>query len=417
MKAARSVLKPAALAGPQAPLAMTLSAFASVNEHPLPGRYHSLHEQAILTDLGLALRQAAPNWSPVWAGLSSDGAYMAYIAHNEQATNEYAVVIRGTDFDILSNDWDDFYVWETAAFPTGGRIAQGISDAHNQLITAAGSSGRTLGAELAARVVSGGRGSTIFVTGHSLGGALATTVALYLQAALPQAVFQVYTFASPTAGLTDFAGIYDQTFPGNGTDANSSWRVYNLWDAVPQAWQSDTLSALPSWYPAPGPAPSDSEWATLEGLQWLPAGQPYQQPSVNVCQLNDPSWQAAYKNPQADFADEIAFQHNCNTYLTLLNAANVAVLSSVSPNALCRGMEVPLTMSGLGFSDKTTVAFSNEGISVHSTALENPSVLKVTVSVTAGAQDGPCDLILTSENGDRIPGGTSSFFVTEYQCS
>ena len=42
--------------------------------------------------------------------------------------------------------------------------------------------------------------TTIYVTGHSLGGCATTTVALYLQAALTNHVFQVYTFAGPTAG-------------------------------------------------------------------------------------------------------------------------------------------------------------------------------------------------------------------------
>jgi Lipase (class 3)/Quinohemoprotein amine dehydrogenase, alpha subunit domain III len=413
MKTTRSVLEPTTVAGPQAPLMMTLSAFASIDEHPLPPRLHSIHEQAILSDLGLALRQAAPNWSPVWVGLSSDhDANMAYIAHNELVTNQYAVAIRGTDFDILANTWDDAYVWETVAFPAGGTIAQGTADAHNMLVAAVGSSGRTLVQELASRVGPDGQSSTIFVTGHSLGGALATTVALYLQAALPKAVFQVYTFAAPTAGLTDFASTYDRVFSGNGIGGNSSWRIYNAWDAIPQAWQAGTLSTLPSWYPAPGPTPSDSDWLALEALQFLPAGQPYQQPTVNVCQLNDPDWQAADKNAQAGFGGEVAFQHDCNTYLTLLKAGNVAVLDNVSPNALSRGAGATLTLTGLGFSDQTTVSFSNGGIAVQPPVLNGPSTLKVTVSVAADAPQGPCDVIVTSGNGIRIPGGTTSFFVT-----
>jgi len=395
---------------------MTLSAFASIDEKPLPAGVDQRHEQAILTDLGLALGQAAAGWTPVWAGVSAErSANMAYIAKNEEITNQYAVVTRGTDFAMPIDILEDFGVQKTAQFPAGGRvvqIAEGTSEAHDLLIEAVGNDGYTLLEELASRVGTDGDGSTIFVTGHSLGGALATTVALYLQTALPDACFQVYTFAAPTAGLTDFAGLYDQTFPGNGPGANSSWRVCNIWDVVPQAWQASTLGDILSWYPPPGPSQSSQVNLILRHVIGLPGDLPYQQPSTNVAQLNNPCWPDAVRDPQPDFLTETGFQHDCNTYLTLLGAPTVSVLSSVAPNVLRRGADsTTLKLTGLGFSDQTTASFSNGGIIVRSRVPHSQNKLSVTVSVADDAPLGSCDVILTSENGERIPGGTRSLLV------
>ena len=416
MEATQSVLEPPKLAGPQASLMMTLSAFASIDEAPLPIDVTRAHEEAILEDLGLALRQTTTSWSPIWVGLSGDdGANMAYIAQNNAVSGQYAVVIRGTDFAMLTDRQEDFGVQKTVQFPAVGRtvqIAAGTSMAHDLLVRAVGSDGNTLLDELAGRVGTDGEGSTIFVTGHSLGGALATTVALYLRSILQKADFQVYTFAAPTAGLTDFAVLYDLTFPGNQPGTNSSWRVYNVWDAVPQAWQADTLKDILSWYPAPGPAQAWWVSRIIEAIKGLPGDLPYQQPRTNVCQLNGRPWPEALSDSQADFLTEVGFQHDCNTYLKLLEAPTVSVLSSVTPNTLRRGTDsVTLTLTGLGFSSKTTVSFGNPDVSVESTVFHSQSQLEVMVSVADDAPAGPADVIVTSEDGDRIPGGTSSFLV------
>ena len=57
---------------------------------------------------------------------------------------------------------------------------------------------------------------TFYVTGHSLGGALATTVSLFLFAQTwraPIPIFAVYTFAAPTAGDQNFADWFKKQFP------------------------------------------------------------------------------------------------------------------------------------------------------------------------------------------------------------
>ncbi|MGB7084240.1 MAG: lipase family protein [Phormidesmis sp.] len=72
------------------------------------------------------------------------------------------------------------------------------------------------------------------VTGHSLGGALATLCAVDLQYNFGDRIsIEAYTFGSPRVGNAAFAESYNQRVP-------DTWRVVNGWDAVvglPAPWQ------------------------------------------------------------------------------------------------------------------------------------------------------------------------------------
>jgi predicted lipase len=67
--------------------------------------------------------------------------------------------------------------------------------------------------------------TSLRITGHSLGSAVATLLAMDVAG---NAVFtpRVYTFASPRVGDKVFAGTYDGLIP-------DSWRIDNLHDIVP----------------------------------------------------------------------------------------------------------------------------------------------------------------------------------------
>ena len=67
----------------------------------------------------------------------------------------------------------------------------------------------------------------LLVTGHSLGGALATISSPDIAKNLPNLVPEVITFAGPAPGLPDFARTFDLTIP-------SCYRVANFWDLVPR---------------------------------------------------------------------------------------------------------------------------------------------------------------------------------------
>lgn len=72
------------------------------------------------------------------------------------------------------------------------------------------------------------------ITGHSLGGAIATLCAVDLQYNFGQNIsIEVYTFGSPRVGNDAFADSYNRRVP-------DTWRVINGWDTVvglPVPWQ------------------------------------------------------------------------------------------------------------------------------------------------------------------------------------
>lgn len=66
----------------------------------------------------------------------------------------------------------------------------------------------------------------VYVTGHSLGGAVATLTALMLKARLKRSDVRMYSYAAPRVGDPSFASAYDILLP-------ASYRVVNLADVVP----------------------------------------------------------------------------------------------------------------------------------------------------------------------------------------
>jgi triacylglycerol lipase len=146
------------------------------------------------------------------------------------------VALRGTGSNM--EWWDDFH-WDLVPFtqvPDGGNVAKGFYDIYNSIGTMApGQPGTSapgaVSAEVAQAATSGLTAGLdpaslpLVVTGHSLGGALATLLVTDLNAATalkPQA----WTFASPRVGDAVFAARY-------GGLSTVSWRIYNQADVVP----------------------------------------------------------------------------------------------------------------------------------------------------------------------------------------
>jgi len=101
----------------------------------------------------------------------------------------------------------------------GGKTETGFTGIYDSI--------RTAIIQKVTSLASGGAYTTLFITGHSLGGALSVLAAPDLagQTQLKQPV--VYTFAGPRAGDPAFASLY------NGGIA-TSWRVVNTNDEVPK---------------------------------------------------------------------------------------------------------------------------------------------------------------------------------------
>jgi hypothetical protein len=146
------------------------------------------------------------------------------------------VALRGTESTM--EWWDDFH-WDLVPFTQisdGGNVAQGFYDVYNSIGTMApgqaGTSAPSAVASDVAQAATSGLAAGIdpaslplVVTGHSLGGALATLLVAEL-AATTALKPQAWTFASPRVGDAAFAARY-------GGLSTVSWRIYNQVDVVP----------------------------------------------------------------------------------------------------------------------------------------------------------------------------------------
>ncbi|KAG2016286.1 lipase [Coprinopsis cinerea AmutBmut pab1-1] len=71
-------------------------------------------------------------------------------------------------------------------------------------------------------------GYTIVVTGHSLGGAVASMAAISLKAALPNAPLKLYTYGQPRVGNAAFASLVESR-----VGVNNIFRTVHTYDGVP----------------------------------------------------------------------------------------------------------------------------------------------------------------------------------------
>ncbi|HUL27698.1 MAG TPA: lipase family protein [Streptosporangiaceae bacterium] len=146
------------------------------------------------------------------------------------------VALRGTAND--TEWWDDLH-WDLVPFAQvsgGGKVAEGFYDIYKTFGSMvpgqqqAARASATFAADVAQGVASNFAAGLdpkvpVVVTGHSLGGALATLLVADMTANTPLKP-QAWTFASPQVGDSAFAARY-------GALSTVSWRIYNQVDAVP----------------------------------------------------------------------------------------------------------------------------------------------------------------------------------------
>jgi hypothetical protein len=319
----------------EALLLMTLSNDAYIDRTQLPGESVAAQQARMRQDIDRALTASAyRDWQVAWGpGLNDDRSNMMYVAGN-QAGTQYAVVVRGTDPSFWLDWVQDAgavlglvrFPYTTASAQGTIQIAAGTSVGLSQLVSMTGMTSSGAQQDLVTFLQGAGAHADIFVTGHSLGGCLASVVALWLADRLgsPQSL-KVYTFAAPSAGNGDFARYYNKLFrdaAGNST----SIRVYNTLDVIPNAWM--TLTAIENLY-NPSPACTD-ELKMLIGLAGSIVGTNYTQPGTtkpSIYPLDGtviPPPAAPFPlDPLTDsqFLFELNQQHATSMYLKLLGAA------------------------------------------------------------------------------------------------
>jgi hypothetical protein len=141
------------------------------------------------------------------------------------SAGEVVAVIRGTD-----SIWDwihdaSFLMLPCTIDKSTGMTEDGFTSVYKSLRTAR-SGGATVAAAIAA-ALGGGNATSVTVTGHSLGAALATLLALDVALNTSCSSPTSYTYASPRVGDHIFASAYNSVVP-------CTYRIANRQDIVPQ---------------------------------------------------------------------------------------------------------------------------------------------------------------------------------------
>lgn len=272
-------------------------------------------------------------WKCVWGpALDPDEANLVYVAayYDGGLPVAAAVVIRGTD--ITDDPWGD--LWEAfedldVAFQyplpwatwSPARVAGGTLDALTTIQSLL-SGGSTLLEFLASFLGSPANQKPVLaVTGHSLGGCLASVAAPWLKSALALRGVSVpivpTTFAAPTAGNAAFAAYLGQTF-------QYAPRYYNSLDMVPYGWSN--LPGVQSLYDEYGlttPLLVQAAVDTMEGLMDA-GGASYAQPA-------DAGTLTGTFCFQLSWYQQVSTQHDHRNYIALLGGGSPVCYASPRP--------------------------------------------------------------------------------------
>lgn len=226
------------------------------------------------------------DWEMIWGpyvysnnpGVNSvvaDNTMALFYSPNQQM---YVVAIAGTNIDSAYG-WlqEDFNVSKTTPWSTvmgsnfnmnsnfsGAAISDGSYLGLQALLGMGGANGMIAALTASLNALPAGTQAKVYVSGHSLGGALSPVMALYLHDMQQLSTnwntkgYVTQIIAMPTAGPTpgeiNFANYYSyqcgQTPTGSAGIAYNS--VYNTLDIVPHAWQQDELAMIPTIYEGSG---------------------------------------------------------------------------------------------------------------------------------------------------------------------
>ena len=213
-------------------LAMTLSTLAYVDEN------RTATQQQMISEIDAGLEEAGYEaWRVIWGpALNADRSNLAYAARNS-VTGQLAVSIRGSDFSFWLNWIEDLaairlvaYDQFVASATETAQIAFGTAIGLRQILGM-----RDGTTSLESFLTAAPEGTPILITGHSLGGCLASALAPCVANWVGSASsLSVYTIAAPSPGNADFTDYYNALFT-NQSGQSTAFRFFNSLDVVPNA--------------------------------------------------------------------------------------------------------------------------------------------------------------------------------------
>lgn len=296
---------------------MTLSTLAYVNENNT-----SYIKDSLIIQLQNSSYATGGNWVLDWGpALSPDKANMMYVAKDTSVTPPgYCIAVRGTDW-CFPFDWkQDLGAIEFVKYPfssgSGDSVSYGALEGLNALLAMTDSvTGKTLSQYLNDFPSGTNR---MFITGHSLGGQLATILSSWFLDNGYSSKFKLkaYTYAAPSVGNQNYADHYTQIF---STANAESHRVINTNDLVPQ-FSANLVNVIVNEIPTTLPLEVD---AVIVGIQayfvkydliYKDVGVKYELGTLTPTDCN-------YASGSLDqYECWVAFEHHTTNYLKLLNA-------------------------------------------------------------------------------------------------
>ncbi|MBV9578849.1 MAG: lipase family protein [Chloroflexi bacterium] len=324
----------------EAQLMLALCDFSYRANTAMPGEKLADQEARMRQTIQSALAKLeAPNWQVVWGpALSDSRANMMYVAANA-TTKQMAVVIRGTvptfvidwaeNVDVML-DLQPFTPVVQGHSNGDPRLAAGTNIGLTQIQALQGATDGNSQSDLTTFLRHADAGTDLFITGHSLGGCLASVLAATLAFQLGASTnLKIYTFAAPSPGNADFATYYNSLFTDATTGKSTAFRLYNSLDVVPNAWAS--LDMIEGYY-QPSPQCTDEIKAVVQGARNVVKTQ-YQQLGTDgesaiglkgtVVQI--PALSVLGLNPIGDklFLQQLLQQHETSVYQHLMQVAQV----------------------------------------------------------------------------------------------
>jgi hypothetical protein len=321
----------------EARLLLALATAAYIDEKPLPGETVQAQTARMRKDIDTSLSESAyAGWQVAWGpGLTDDRSNMMYVAGNI-VTNQYAVAIRGTDWSFWLDWIEDFasllplilFPFQLAPIDQNVKVAAGTLFGLEELrgMSGLGNIENAPPMSMQTFLQSLPANASIFVTGHSLGGCLASVTAAWLAFVfLGASRLKTYTFAGPSAGNRQFADYYNTIFTDATSRKSTAYRVFNTLDAIPNAWA--TLPTIETYYQPKPHCPTyikdiiDEAQAHI-GTEYTQVGSTAHGSAVSLKGHVEPwnSWWDLDPTGTAQFAHQVGIQHGTATYLGLLSA-------------------------------------------------------------------------------------------------